>query len=53
LPDIYDGIDETTGEPILSQSILSINIQTLENYTFVYKLNEETNTYEFSSLNYK
>jgi hypothetical protein len=53
LSDIYDGVDEITEEPILNKAIQAINIQSLENYTFVYKLNEETNTYEFSSLSYK
>jgi hypothetical protein len=40
-------------EPILNDTISSIKEKELETYTFIYKLNQKTNNYEFYSLTSK
>jgi len=56
LTDTMDNVFKETenknnlSEPILNDTISSIKEKELETYTFIYKLNQKTNNYEFYSL---
>ena len=45
-----ENTDDLSSEPTLNDTISAIKEKELETYTFVYKLNQNTNNYEFYSL---